>query len=311
MQEQEDLGIKFLHDGVPTDVITILKEYGFNYIRLRLFVEPGAADGYQHQYVERQQPYCDLQHTIMVAQKVKRAGLGFLLDLHYSDTWADPGDQFKPASWEGLSFADLTRKVSAYTRDTLLAFIAAGAAPDMVQVGNEITSGFIFPDGELWPTDNRPQFLVLLRAGLAAVKSVDTNIKTVVHITRADDINNILYFLDGLIDPATGARVAFDILGLSTYTALGSIEGFENTFKQIELQYPDLPVISAEYSGEPRRINDAVFNTPRGLGTFIWEPTKDGSWGNGLFGINWNTHLATPRSTLDDYPGMVQKYGLR
>ena len=102
------------------DALAILRDRGVDCFRLRLFVAPSGAD------VETN----DLAYTIALAQRVKRSGAKFMLDLHYSDTWADPSKQFKPAAWAGLALPELTATVRRYTADVIRAFAAAGVAPD-------------------------------------------------------------------------------------------------------------------------------------------------------------------------------------
>src|SRR4029079_19197443 len=126
--------------------LSLLKNHGFNFVRLRTFVEPSAPYGYAsgNGCQAKAEAYDDRDHTAAFAREVKAAGMGFLLDFHYSDTWADPGKQVIPEAWRGLATLDaLAEQVRAYTADVVGAMVAAGARPDMVQVGNEITPGML------------------------------------------------------------------------------------------------------------------------------------------------------------------------
>ena len=115
-------------DGEAKDLLEILGNHGFNYIRLRTFVDPDALYGYanpngQAQY-RKAESYCDTEHTLIQAQQVKQAGMGLLLDLHYSDNWADPGKQIIPAAWRGVSTIDaLASEVEAYTKSVVEALV--------------------------------------------------------------------------------------------------------------------------------------------------------------------------------------------
>ncbi len=178
--EREASGTKYAHNGQVKDMLDILKENKFNYIRLRIFVDPKAVDNGKtdasgwNPYPYSAKGYCGLDSTIKMAKRVKAAGMGFLLDFHYSDTWADPGKQYKPLSWSGLSgVAAVEGKVRSYTKESLEAFKAAGALPDMVQVGNEVVNGMIHPDG----SGNSVNFAKLVNAGINGVKDVDPDIK--------------------------------------------------------------------------------------------------------------------------------------
>ena len=128
LKQAEDQGKVFEDNGQPVPGLQIFLNHGYNWIRLRLFHTPPQLPN-------------TLEYTIALAQSAKKLGFKFLLDYHYSDTWADPGKQFIPKAWEGMSHAQLVTAVHDYTRDTIAAFREAGVLPDMVQTGNEITNG--------------------------------------------------------------------------------------------------------------------------------------------------------------------------
>jgi arabinogalactan endo-1,4-beta-galactosidase len=303
VQEQEDRGTTFSDGSGETDLLQILKNHGFNYIRLRIFHDPGQPNGYQYEFVTRAEPYCDLDHTVEMAQRVKAAGMGLLLDFHYSDTWADPDDQHKPAAWTSLDFGQLTTAVHDYTRDTLQTLQAAGALPDMVQVGNEITPGMLLPDGATYDPDNWDQLAILLTAGLSAVKEVNSGIQTMLHIDRGGDNSTSVWW----VDEALSRGVQFDVLGQSCYSVWhGPPSDWQANFTDLAGRYPDLSFVIAEYADNYREANDIMYDLPSGLGTFFWEPTSDGEWGTGLF-----DGQGQARSTLSLYDQMATDYGLR
>jgi arabinogalactan endo-1,4-beta-galactosidase len=305
VQEQEDLGFVFVDEGVEKDIFEILKDHGFNYIRLRIFHDPGQPDGYQFAWDEtRAEPYCDLVHTIEMAQRAKAAGMRVFLDFHYSDTWAYPAEQRIPAAWVGLEFEALTQALYDYTRDTLLAFEAEGVLPDMVQVGNEITPGILHPEGHI---DNWDQLAELLTAGIMAVKDVDPNILTVLHIDGVSDIEAT----DWWVGEAVSRGVPFDVMGVSAYYVFdGEPEQWNASLQNLATNYPDLQFIIAEYASHYREANDIVFNLSGGIGTFMWEPTEDGYWGEGLFDVDWETMRATTRDRINIYDQIALDYGL-
>ena len=146
LAEVEKFGGKFFDaSGKQQDAMAILKENGFNYIRLRLWVDPKDADG---------KPYGggnnDLAATIALAKRAKALGMKFLLDFHYSDFWTDPGRQNKPKAWRTMSVEQLADAVYAHTKESMDALAKAGVMPDMVQVGNEINGGMLWPEGKSW-----------------------------------------------------------------------------------------------------------------------------------------------------------------
>jgi len=128
-------------DGNKKEIWELLKENGVNSIRLRLFHEP--------ENVAESGGYCNLEQTIAMAKQIKQNGMSFFLDFHYSDWWADPGKQVKPKAWEKLGFEELVQVVYDYTRDVLLIMKKEGVLPELVQIGNEISSGMLFPEAEV------------------------------------------------------------------------------------------------------------------------------------------------------------------
>ena len=164
--EDEADGATYFDRGVRKDVFQILKDHGFNYIRLRVFVDPSSPRGYA---ARRNEAFCDLAHTLAMAKRAHDAGMGLLIDFHYSDTWADPGKQFKPAAWEKLSFRRPSSKaVHDHTRwFCWAARKIQGTTPQMVQIGNEITNGMLWPDGDLKHFD---QLAELIKSGVAGAK---------------------------------------------------------------------------------------------------------------------------------------------
>jgi beta-galactosidase len=114
LPELEARGITFKDGEKPGDAIEILKHHGINYVRLRIFNDPASEGGYSPE-----KGFCDLAHTVEMAKRVKKAGMGLLLDFHYSDYWADPGKQYKPKAWEGLSFTALKKALYDYTKSVI------------------------------------------------------------------------------------------------------------------------------------------------------------------------------------------------
>jgi beta-galactosidase len=262
LPELENRGVKFSENGVQKDAIEILKSHGINYVRLRIFHSPANDSGYSPG-----KGFCDLAHTLAMAKRVKAAGMKLLLDFHYSDYWADPAKQFKPAAWKGLPFGILKDSLYRYTKYVLEQLKAQGTMPDMVQVGNEINHGMVWPEGHI----NHPDSLAaLLKAGLQAVSDVDRSIITMVHIALGGQNDESRYFLDQMV--ARG--VQFDVIGESYYPKWhGTLEDLRYNLQDISLHYQK-PVIVVEYSQLKKEVADVVFNLPEnmGKGTAIWEP---------------------------------------
>ncbi len=135
LTKMEELGQVYLEGDQPRDLLQIFRARGYNGMRLRLWVHPSGEDIFVN----------DLPYTLALGRRIKEAGMEFLLDFHYADTWADPSAQPKPAAWANLSFAALTAQVHDYSRDVIAALRVGCAMPDIVQIGNEITRGIVWP----------------------------------------------------------------------------------------------------------------------------------------------------------------------
>lgn len=208
----ETNGIVYKDNGQPGDAISILKSHGINCIRLRLFTSsPSQAQADPYNYIN------NLDYTVPLALRVKNAGLQFMLDFHYSDTWADPGHQRKPSAWTNLAFAQLVTTMRDYNSNCITAFRTAGAMPDYVQVGNEVTAGILWPYGSL--SGNNPEqwsrFAQLMKAAIQGIKdAAGPNMpKIVIHIDRGADWEATKCFFDNL----NRQQVPFDIIGESYY----------------------------------------------------------------------------------------------
>jgi arabinogalactan endo-1,4-beta-galactosidase len=281
--EDEAAGVQYFDRDVRKDIFEILKGYHFNYVRLRIFVNP--RNGYS-----RNGGFCDLEHTKAMAKRIEGAGMGFLLDFHYSDTWADPEHQDKPLAWRSMSVEELEKAVADHTREVLTALKAQGTMPQMVQIGNEITHGMLWPEGRVWsqiPSGNRDtdartaalgggignydNLARFVKAGIAATKEVDPSVKIVLHNHLARNTPRMVEWMDELLK----RDVKFDIIGMSAY-AQGKEGDWKNTFDELARRYPNHKQMVLEYSAQKEYLNDLVFNIPgdRGLGTFIWEPTR-------------------------------------
>jgi beta-galactosidase len=262
LPELEDRGVKFSDKSGERDAIQILKDHGFNYIRLRIFDNPARDSGYSPG-----KGFCDLAHTLQMAKRVKAAGLQLLLDFHYSDYWADPGKQFKPAGWRGKDFPVLRDSVFVYTREVMEALKKQGTLPDMVQVGNEINHGMIWPEGSISHPDSLAE---LVYAGIRGVKAVDPGCPIMLHIALGGQNDESHFFIDNMLERG----VPFDVIGLSYYPKWhGSLADLSYNVNDLARQYRK-DVIIVEYTQLKQEVNKIAFGVPGGWGkgTCIWEP---------------------------------------
>ncbi|MFN8248695.1 MAG: beta-galactosidase GalA [Ferruginibacter sp.] len=263
LPELEKKGMKFFdNDGKQKDAIRILKAHGLNYIRLRIFNDPARDSGYSPK-----EGFCDLQHTLQMAKRIKDAGMKILLDFHYSDYWADPQKQFMPAAWRGQSFSQLKQSLFDYTKSVMLALKNQGTTPDMVQVGNEVNHGIVWPSGHINNLDSLAQ---LIYAGTMAVKTVAPNTAIMLHIALGGQNDESRFFIDNMLSRG----LPFDVIGLSYYPRWhNSLADLEYNLNDLSKKY-DKDVIVVEYSHKKKEVNEIAFNVAngRGKGTCIWEP---------------------------------------
>jgi len=330
VQQDEACGVRFFHNSQQVDPFRVLRDHGFNYIRLRIFVDPLAAIPGESEspYVTtnlarcnatRNAAYCGVGSTVRMAQRAKAAGMKVLLNFHYSDTWTDPGKQHRPMSWRHLTDAQAIAMVRQYTRESLEKFRVANALPDIVQVGNE-NSGQI-----MGFNINSANGAAVINAGIDGIRDVSPDIKTMVHTINE---HNPIAWLTRLINNGVSAN-RIDVFGISFYlrwhgtpdSLRRTAERFVNTpafgnMKFCVVEYIANPPTTTGPDADPRthhrRVNDIVYNLPnnRGFGTFIWEPFRwnDGNTGVTLF--NWSGGNLHSNQYLQDFPPMAIAYGL-
>lgn len=301
LRQAEARGTVFKDQGVAKPGLQIFRDHGYNWIRLRLFHSPDRLPN-------------DLAYTIALAREARQLGFKFLLDFHYSDTWADPAKQFLPKAWEGRSHAELVTLIHDHTRDTIRAFREAGVMPDMVQPGNEVIAGMMWPDGRL--PGNWDNFAALVRSAIAGVEAGRGDAPRpliMIHIDRGGDLPGTRAFFDRF--HAYG--IAYDVIGQSYYPWWhGSILDLRaNLAFMADTYRKDIIVVEAAYNwrtaeykdgGAPfpetpegqreflEEVHRAVLATPHGLGkgVFWWEPAvapaARGISGRGMFDAEGN-----------------------
>ena len=278
LSQLEASGYKFYDStGTARDCIALLKSLGVNSIRLRVWVNPSLG-------------YCNKADVLAMAIRANNLGMKIMIDFHYSDTWADPGHQTKPASWVGLSFSDLGKAVYNHTYDVISTLEAHGVKPAWVQTGNEINNGLLWPDGQITGAGagGAANYAALINNGYNAVKAVDTSIKTILHISNGFDNALFRYNLDSLKNH--GGK--WDITGMSSYP---SVSGWLPNNISVLANMQDMisrygkPVMVSETgmdetqaSTSEQMLVDIMTKTAslgnNGLGVFYWEPEAYGGW---------------------------------
>ena len=244
--EAEQHGATFYNqNGQQQDAIAILKANGVNYVRLRLWVDPQDANGNTYGGGSN-----NLENTLALAKRVKAQGIKLLLDFHYSDFWTDPGKQFKPKAWEKMDYPQLKTAIHDYTRDTIARFKKEGVLPDMVQIGNEINGGLLWPEGKSWGQGGGEFDRVagLLNAAISGMKENLTDgeqVKIMLHLAEGTKNDTFRWWFDEI----TKRDVPFDIIGLSMYTYWnGPIGALKANMDDISKRYnKDVIVVEAAY----------------------------------------------------------------
>ena len=333
VQEYERWGAKFYDvDGSEKDIFTLLKGHGFNAIRLKTFVSPKAQYGYAASGCDHDaEAYADKDHIIAYAKKIKAAGMAFLLDIHYSDNWADPGKQIIPSRWRNVKNSDaMADSVYNYTYDLINSLKQVNAAPEMVQIGNETTPGILIHvpnsktdcwgngvdkastaiNGDMGTASGKANAGKYFKAGIRAVKAVSQNIKTVLHIESIRKTNTVNWWMEEIFK---NQKVPADVMGFSAYTAYGDDkpDKWNSLFKSLTSTYSNLEFIVAEYNGgesdntysydgSRQKTVEMVRGMNRWIGAFFWEPTLGGAWGPALF--DWDgPNMKANKKAFDEY----------
>jgi len=255
-RQLEAVGVTFSARGHTQPVERIFARHGATTVRLRVWNNPPAG-------------YSDAASALAMARRAKRAGLDVLLDLHYSDFWADPGHQDTPAAWVGQDLPTLADTVYDYTRDTIATFARNGAPVDMVQIGNEVTAGMLWPVGQLYTSDGAshfPEFSTLLKAGIAGARDGNRRghrLDVMVHIDRGGDNGGARWFYDHIAEQG----VDFDVIGLSYYPF------WHGPLSALQFNLSDL----ASAYGKPMVLVEVAYPWTLGngddLGNFVTDPS--------------------------------------
>lgn len=240
LKRLEDAGGQFKINGEVKEGFSIFRENNYTWCRLRLFHTPDMVGPVVN----------NLEYTIASAQMAKKHGFKILLNFHYSDTWADPGKQYTPEAWKGVDFTTLADSVYRYTKFVINSMDKAGVLPEMVQIGNEINNGMIWPHGRLWGEGGQARWSELsdlLKAGIRGVKESDSGSKMPVMIHAATGGN--LVESDNFYSNIMKQGVEFDVIGLSYYPWWhGSFDDLEKNLEFLSNKYvQEISVVETAY----------------------------------------------------------------
>jgi arabinogalactan endo-1,4-beta-galactosidase len=317
--QEAAVGNSFTDRGRTALPEQILAEHGANFVRLRLWLDPPGG-------------YSNLTSVLQMAQRAHAAGMRILLDFHYSDFWADPATQNTPVAWQGQDLTTLAQTVRTYTRDVLTALHAQGTPADMVQIGNEIRNGMLWPLGwaDAWSGAGWDNLGTLLRAGVAgAADAPGRTPRIVIHFDQGGDNAFSRVFFDRVVEQA----VPFDVVGLSYYPFWhGTLTQLRTNLDDLATRYnKDVMIVETQYGwtlqngdslgdflwldsqlvpgypatpgGQIGFVSDlvsALAAVPggHGAGVFYWQP----EW---IPGVGWTPGAGTPNDnlTMFDFTG--------
>lgn len=296
VSEMEAAGKKFYNNsGAEQDLFLLLKNLGMNTVRLRVWVNP--SNGWNN-----------TTDLIAKATRAKNQGMRILIDFHYSDTWADPGHQTKPAAWAVQDINALKTSVANHTSTVLVSLKNAGITPEWVQVGNEVNDGLLWPEGKA--STNMNNFAQLINAGYDAVKSVFPSVKVIVHLSNGWDNSLYRWLFDGLKN--NGGK--WDVIGMSLYPSPTdwstlNAQCLTNMNDMVSRYSKEIMVVEVGMSwDQPSATNaflaDLIMKVKsisgnKGLGVIYWEPESYGNWQGYTLGAFDNS--GKPTSALNAF----------
>ncbi len=286
--EMEAKNVKFYDaSGRETECMALMQSLGVNSIRLRVWVNPSNG-------------WCNKHDVVAKAWRAHNLGMRLMIDFHYSDTWADPSAQYKPAAWEGMDLDELKAAIADHTEDVLNALKERGIEPEWVQVGNEVRPGMLWDtdaavsgatwdvtcDGVTYPA-NQENFAAFVTTGYDAVKAVFPDAKVVVHLDGGDN-NDSYQWIFGDILNKYGAK--YDVIGMSLYPDTSwnsSVSACVANMKDMVSRYgKDVMICEVGMDQEPASVAKECMTElltqakaiDRCLGVFYWEPECYNSW---------------------------------
>ncbi|MFZ1305046.1 MAG: glycosyl hydrolase 53 family protein [Ferruginibacter sp.] len=290
LTQMENAGVKFYNSsGTQTECMQLLKNIGMNSIRLRVWVNPAAG-------------WCNTADVVSKAIRAKAQGMKVMIDFHYSDSWADPGQQTKPAAWAGQDIATLQSSVYNHTLAVMNALKTSSITPEWVQVGNETNDGMLWPEGKA--SVNMVNYAKFFIAGYNAVKAVSPATKVMVHVSNGYDNALFRWNLDGL--KANGA--VWDVIGMSLYPTTANwstlnSQCLTNMNDMVARYGSEIMVCEVGMSWDQAAscnsfltdllVKVKAVSNNKGLGVFYWEPQAYSSWQGYTLGAFDNTGKPT------------------
>ncbi len=285
--EMEDKGMKFYNaSGSETECTALMKEIGFDAIRLRVWVDP--KDG-----------YCGKEDVLEKAKRARDLGMRLMIDFHYSDSWADPGKQNIPQAWKDFNAVQMAEAVDKHTTDVLKTLKDNDIEVEWVQVGNEVNSGMLWPSGKV-QGNSAENFVRYANAGHDAAKRIYPDVKTILHVSNGQDLDLFHWFFTLMMSQNT----RYDMIGMSLYPSWWENGGYtQNYISIINDCIRNIGAVSATFNkpvmlceigmpcSEPAMSYEAinhllceVMKMEECQGVFYWEPEAPDGY-NGGYGL--------------------------
>ena len=301
--EMESKGMRFSNaQGKETECTALMKELGFDAIRLRVWVDP--ADG-----------YCNKEDVLAKALRAKKLGMKIMIDFHYSDTWADPSKQIPPAAWKDYDADKMAKAVGDHTKEVLGLLKDNGVEVSWVQVGNEVNQGMLLPLGQV-KDSSVGSFAYFFSTGCNAVKSVYPDAQVILHVSNGHDAGLFRWFFSLM----KSNNVRYDIIGMSLYPSwwendgwstgwksvvdncLANIRSLISTYgKPVMICETGMPCSKPEMSREAMQyILDETGKIDKFMGVFYWEPQAPDGYNDG-YGLGAFTADGRPTAALEPF----------
>ncbi|QOD61955.1 glycosyl hydrolase 53 family protein [Polaribacter haliotis] len=280
MTEMESDGYTWRdNSGTTKELLPLLKEYQLNAVRLRVWVNPdiSGANG-----------WCDIDDFVAKAKLAKAQNMDIMVTIHYSDWWADPGKQNKPASWSNFSVSQLETAVANHTTAILNALNAERITPKWIQIGNETNDGLLWSTGKA-STGNFNNYAKFLNAGSNAVKTFNSAIKTILHLSNGNDNALFRWNINGLLNNGLVTN-RFDIIGMSLYPDennwISKVDDTFNNMVDLKTRYnKEVMMVEVGFSSNKPDVSYQFLTymiektkQAEGLGVFYWEPIVHKNW---------------------------------
>lgn len=298
LTQMEKEGCKFYNaSGQETECMALLKSLGMDAIRLRVWVDP--KDG-----------WCGKEDVLAKARRAQALGMRLMIDFHYSDWWADPGKQNKPAAWKNLDLEGLKKAVADHTTDVLTALKTAGITPQWIQIGNETTGGMLWPDGQNYNDAGFANYVQLHNAGYDAAKAVFPSAQVMVHVDNGWKWETIKWFFNSF--DLKGAR--YDLIGLSLYPDKSNWQSYNqqicNNIQTLYSQYQKETIICevgmdwSDATTCKQFLSDLIARTKdtaasHCTGVLYWEPEGYQAWSG--YGKAAFDNSGKPTAALDAF----------